>query len=266
MLKDFITDLAEIWLEKQNIINEEDYLKDVQEHTKNENANYFNNIMLFVDDIIDKCESQQNLHIEHSKECIGNHPLVDVIRLLGRDLQTKYMLHLVKNYGANRMKDITFDNTFFNSFEILNEKGETYHDLKNKVSFKKEVYLNKDVILPWSWSINRLKKSIVDIGDSRNMGIWKQDDENHHTYLLLPIGVTFVDGGNHSITTGIIQGEGVITPECIYDISKVYDYVKCDGENYYLKKDGTIISSVKNVEFAAIFEIGRKMIQLGVSF
>ena len=80
------------------------------------------------------------------------------------------------------------------------------------------------------------------------------------------MGIAWVYGGNHSISVGIIQGKGSIKPKAVYDISDVYNYVHCDGINYYRKEDGFIISSVKNAEIAAIFEIGRLMEENSISF
>lgn len=48
--------------------------------------------------------------------------------------------------------------------------------------------------------------------------------------------------------------------------SAVYDYVDCDGVNYYRKEDGFIISPVKNAEIAAIFEIGRLMKENSITY
>lgn len=77
--------------------------------------------------------------------------------------------------------------------------------------------------------------------------------------LWLPMGIAWVRGGNHSISTGIIQGSGIIQPTGIVDISNIFNHIYTDGMNYYRKSDHQIISQVKNIEFAAIFEIGRIM-------
>ena len=104
------------------------------------------------------------------------------------------------------------------------------------------------------------------IGQGRRLKQWRQDDNNHHVELWLPMGIAWVYGGNHSISAGIIQGRGEIIPRHVYDISEVYDYVYCDGVNYYRKEDGSIISPVLNAEFAAIFEIGRIMAEHSISY
>jgi hypothetical protein len=44
----------------------------------------------------------------------------------------------------------------------------------------------------------------------------------------------------------------------------VYEYVYCDGVNYYREED--IILPVKNAEIAAIFEIGRLMKENSINY
>ena len=100
--------------------------------------------------------------------------------------------------------------------------------------------------------------------EPKNWGSWRQD-WNHDIEYWLPLGIGWVKGGNHSITSGIIQGEGTIIIEEVYDISAVYQHVICDGDTFRRQHDGSKIASVKNVEFAGIFEIGRLMLQNGVS-
>lgn len=103
------------------------------------------------------------------------------------------------------------------------------------------------------------------IGEGRIKGYWKQYS-NHRVMLLLPFGVSFVLRGNHSLTTGIIQGEGMVKTDYIYDISPLYEYVLCDGDKFYLRDSNDILFYVKNIELAAIFEIGRKMVEKNISF
>lgn len=111
-----------------------------------------------------------------------------------------------------------------------------------KISLKTEkvISLNRDLVLPWSWKKPRSVTCIAEIGKGRRSGEWRQDHNNHYVNLWLPMGIAWVGSGNHSISAGIIQGEGHITPENVYDISNVYEYVYCDGVNYYRKEDGSI--------------------------
>ena len=91
------------------------------------------------------------------------------------------------------------------------------------------------------------------------------DEYNHIIDVWLPMGIVWVYGGNHSITIGIIQG-GEIEPTYYTDISKLYKYIKCDGEYFIEISTCKKISKVKSPELAAIFEIGRMMEEKNISF
>lgn len=73
--------------------------------------------------------------------------------------------------------------------------------------------------------------------------------------------VAWVYGGNHSITAGIVRGEGEIETPLVYDFSALYKHVKCDGRRFERKHDSKVLSRVKSVEWAGIFEIGRLLVE-----
>ena len=58
----------------------------------------------------------------------------------------------------------------------------------------------------------------------------------------------------------------MLKTEHVYDVSPLYEYVLCDGDKFYLRENNNILFSVKNIELAAIFEIGRKMAQNKICF
>ena len=154
----------------------------------------------------------------------------------------------------------------FGRRDLISATGKTFEDLKLELEITREIHLGRDLVLPWPWRRTRLINSISRLGEGRVWGSWKQDFGNHRIELWLPLGISWVTSGNHSIAIGIIQCSGKLKPDYIYDISKMYDYVYCDGRNYIGKENNTIIAPVENVEFAAIFEIGRMMVENSISF
>lgn len=154
----------------------------------------------------------------------------------------------------------------FHPLAIIHKENTNFPDVIKELQTEHVISLNRDLVLPWSWKKSRLITSMALIGQGRRLKQWRQDDNNHHVELWLPMGIAWVYGGNHSISAGIIQGRGEIIPSHVYDISDVYDYVYCDGLNYYRKEDGRIISPVMNAELAAIFEIGRIMTENSISY
>lgn len=235
-------------------------LKNKSSDVNNENSSidavkHFNNIIDFAKSVIDEAENQ-NISSQ-------THPVIDVIRLVGRKLQAEYMLNVISSNV--RLPDIEPITLFFDEEEPISNDGKSLRDIKKKIKIDKKISLSRDLILPWPWERGRLIKCISRIGEGRSWGGWQQDS-NHDVELWLPLGIAWVYGGNHSITTGIIQGSGEIKPKEVYDISDIYDYVYTDGKNYIRKHDESIISPVTNIEFAAIFEIGRIMKDKSISF
>jgi hypothetical protein len=226
---------------------------------KEDKLKKFNNILEFAKSVFIEYENSLG-YVSKEPICAKEHPIIDVIRVLGRTLQTEALSALLFDKSDRSDLSIRSFDVIFHTFGIIENE-----DLKVEVNIEKEVQLSKDVILPWPWNRDRLINNISRIGEGRVFGKWKQDS-NHRGILWLPIGITWVEQGNHSIATGIIQGDGVIKPRNVYDISPVYNHVFCDGEYYRKKADNSIITKVKSVEFAAIFEIGRMMVEKGITF
>ena len=65
--------------------------------------------------------------------------------------------------------------------------------------------------------------------------------------------------GNHSITAGILAGEGSLIPEHVYDMSWMFELVRTDGNNWFV--EGPKAEAVKSGRSAAVFEIGRLLVE-----
>lgn len=97
--------------------------------------------------------------------------------------------------------------------------------------------------------------------------IWKEDKINHTYYLFLPMGLTVVAHGFHSINAGIVKAIGSLcfspnfTNGKIYDFSPLYETIYFDGTDYREKATGKIMQGCdkgKSIfELGCIFEIGR---------
>jgi hypothetical protein len=229
---------------------------------KNENIDQFNNILEFAQSVIES----YTLDTRYNTSNLSTHPIIDVIRLIGRNLQTKYLTQLLSVEDESPLPSLFPETLFVERREFLLATRKRFEEFEVEVNNVKEIQLGKDLILPWPWKRKRLINCIATIGDSRSNGCWKQDFTNHDVVLWLPMGIAWVNGGNHSIAVGIIQCNGRIKPDKVVNISKIYDQVKCDGRYYFNTENGSIICPVRNVEFAAIFEIGRMMRDNSISF
>lgn len=237
-------------------------------HIKQSEADLENQKNIF-DTMVEQAESilkatQMDSNTNHDPDY--KHPIFSYIKLLGLSTQTKYITQLINA----REEEITSpnDKLFISPRALLTDDKwfeEIMEDTRIEKTSAKKINLVNDLILPWPWKVSRLLGAIENIGKYNLWGEWRQDN-NHRIEVWLPIGVCFVRSGNHSIATGILQGKGVITKYSTMDLSPIYSLIYTDGICYYRKIDNSFIGKVKNIEFAAIFEIGRKLNELNISW
>lgn len=64
---------------------------------------------------------------------------------------------------------------------------------------------------------------------------------------------------------GVLSGRGEVVPGETFDLSPLFEHVRCDGSTFRRVHDGSVINRVNEPEWAAIFEIGRLMHSLNVT-
>ena len=138
--------------------------------------------------------------------------------------------------------------------------------LLNDVSV--DIDLSKDPVIPLVSSPLGLVNKFIHIGTEERP--WRED-HNHCVDLWVPLGVSIVNEGNHSIFTGGIKRTGILkiapgSNHMVYDISGLYNMIFFDGIYYKWMETSDIIAKAANFEFGCIFEIGRLMHNLGVHF
>ncbi|WP_210558278.1 MULTISPECIES: DUF6710 family protein [unclassified Pseudomonas] len=195
--------------------------------------------------------------------------LVDLIRAILRPLQSEHLLGVAER-GQDAVPTI-------GSFKFF---GEAVRDLMfhpdgmnlRGVRLDSKTFslkLSRDIVLPWAWDFGRYVDALATIGSGKAVdagnqwnrgyqGPWSQD-ENHQVELWLPWGIGFVNGGNHSITAGILAGEGEIAPEYVFDMGFLFDELHCDGRYFLDASTGDQVAPVEDARKAAVFEIGRIM-------
>jgi hypothetical protein len=186
--------------------------------------------------------------------------LHDFVNLLLRPFQAEALVGVVENAPHQAPPDI-ISSTFF--FEDHRSTPLTSGTGVSVEPGEFRVHLAKDTILPWPWNRQRIAGALAHIGSGKSTGNWRQDP-NHRVTTWLPWGISFVEGGNHSIAAGVIAGEGEITPGKVLDMSELLDLVKCDGRYYREISGDKAIAAVTDERIAAVFEIGRLMKQLNV--
>ena len=204
--------------------------------------------------------------MEIAHDISRNEPLalVDLVRLVGCSIQSDVMTASVKS-NESRRTEFTIQGVWFDPWALLTLDGRSIAELKLEVTTDVRLKLSEHLLFPSPWCRQRIVKNLCDIGLSKKQGNWQQQEFNHDVEYWLPLGIGWVIRGHHSIMSGIVQRQGEIVPRNVYDISPIYDHVVCDGKVFRRKHDDHVISKVTNVEMAAIFEIGRLMIEKGVS-
>lgn len=202
--------------------------------------------------------SSEKNRFDHLLSVAENLPvkaLPDLIRAIVRPVQSDFLLAVAEE-GTDARPDMTPQEFFFNGLIQV----QSYEKMKEAEldSADYPLSLASDMVLPWPWSLLRYIDNVSSIGNHKGRP-WKQDIINHYVDLWLPWRIGFVRGGNHSITAGILAGEGTVIPDHVYDMSYLFELVRTDGIHWFV--DDKKIEAVKSGRSAAIFEIGRLLIK-----
>lgn len=130
--------------------------------------------------------------------------------------------------------------------------------------------LGRDTVLTHPWNdgklINHISLTGRDKLDPRTgpvkgyLGPWTQDP-NHSVVLWLPWRIGFVGNGYHSVAAGILAAEGSLLPTRVEDWSFLLDLMETDGIEYRDRRTKASLGPVTDVRRAAVFEIGRLIVQ-----
>lgn len=186
---------------------------------------------------------------------LNPHGLIDVTRLLLRPLQTDLMLSCAEKPMHSARHEVSAANLFMPGLRLTLAGHWNYPRLESNYF---QVDLAADPVLPCPWRRDRYANAIANIGDGKKMGSWEQDS-NHGLIVLQPWGIVCVIGGNHSIASGILGGQGKLTPTEAYDMYGLLETVKCDGRHYLETKTQKPICEMNDYRIGALFEIGRLM-------
>ncbi len=200
--------------------------------------------------------SEKN-HFDHLLSVAEKLPvkaLPDLIRAIVRPVQSDFLLAVAEE-GTDARPDMTPYEFFFGDLIKLQSSERMKENERNSSDYPLSLAI--DMVLPWPWSLPRYIDNISVTGTHKGMP-WKQDFFNHYVDLWLPWRIGFVHGGNHSITAGILAGEGFVIPEHVYDMSYLFELARTDGVHWFV--NGNKVEAVKSGRSAAVFEIGRLMV------
>lgn len=178
-------------------------------------------------------------------------------RMLLRCIQSYYLTLFLRSREKEELLDSNrmLKMLWFDPDSTLTKDGKTLNGLKKRLDSTKRISMRKDPVLAMPWK-STIKALDMASGIKRGEEKWSQNS-NHIAQLWLPVNVAFVKQGHHSVTAGILAGEGELIVSEVYDMKEIYEYVSTDGVNYIRTTDNKVVAPVNVVEFAAVFEIGR---------
>lgn len=181
--------------------------------------------------------------------------LHDLIRAIVRPVQSDFLLAVAEE-GTDARPDMTPQEFFFDGLIQVTSYEKMKESELDRAGYP--LSLASDMVLPWPWSLSRYIDNVSHIGTHKGRP-WKQDKINHYVDLWLPWRIGFVRGGNHSITAGILAGEGTLIPDHVYDMSYLFALIRSDGVHWFI--EGQKTEPVRSWRSAAVFEIGRLLVE-----
>lgn len=142
------------------------------------------------------------------------------------------------------------------SYISLTPEGRTAKDLIRVIRRPRRVSFKTDLVLPAPCNMSRLRQRIEN-QESRITQGWSK----RIVLVYEPFGIVLVDYSDAECLASLIDQEGEVEVDYFHDYSDLYQYVYCDGKNFIRTWDGHVIAPVFDVEFAAIFEIGRILLK-----
>lgn len=188
----------------------------------------------------------------------GVHPLLDFVRLIGKGLQAQYLTNILYYVDWPDLPEAYFTELGWGM------RFEEVYDCLKRVDSKPH-RVCKDLLLPFPGSGQKLIRDMVHIGPGRKWGDWQQN-MNHHIELWLPLGLGWVHSGEHSVTVALLQESSQVMAEDVFHMGPLLERFYCDGEFYRLQEDDSIAGPVHCLEMAVLFELGRLMLEQGLSF
>lgn len=185
------------------------------------------------------------------------HPFFDFVRLIGKGLQAQYLTNIV--YVADR------PNLPEASFNELGWGIEELYDLLRRVDDNPAHRVCKDLLLPFPWDGQKLIRDMTHIGTGKQWGAWQQN-AGHRIEMWLPLGISWVYSGDHSVTVAILQESAEVMADDVFHMGELLKRFYCDGEFYRRQEDDSIAGPMQCLEMAVLFEVGRLMLEHGLSY
>lgn len=157
----------------------------------------------------------------------------------------------------------SYQDLLWGSSVEIGQNGLTLATALQDIPSETTISLTYDLVIPQPWENNRILRSLASLGDNKSWGKWEQTD-NLHAEIWHPWPIAWVSNGNHSTLAALITHGGNFKANVGYekDASGILKSVKTDGLKWERVDNGKTVGSVNFIEMAAIFEIGRRLLDI----
>lgn len=201
--------------------------------------------------------SQAEIIIELSSVKTGrNHPIFSFVTAISRKVFYNDIFQL--NATLERVADCY---TYRQDLGWLENTSPDEYTILNPLT----ISLTQEAVWSFSWEPARFTGCLAHIGSNVNKPFVFQPN-NHFSQLLLPLGLTIVNNGNHSTACGIIKGEGFIEVKEIADNTQNCDDFYFDGTYICRVSDKSKVHAVAKFECGVLFELSRLIHAHGINF
>ncbi|MCV2355413.1 hypothetical protein LNV09_14760 [Paucibacter sp. B2R-40] len=193
-----------------------------------------------------------------SAQANGKHALRGLAVALSQIIRARALETLLMDAREFHKPSLDAEDLLWDDSLPLNAEGDTRASLMRKASRTLSVELNDAIVFPAPWERWRLFKAFQNMGEKREWGAWRQDS-NHFGIAWKPWPIVWVSNGNHSTMAALIRGGGKFKCHEAYDFSPVLQAVRTDGVNWIRIDTEEVLSPVRSLPMAGIFEIGRRL-------
>ena len=197
-----------------------------------------------------------------------------VIKMLTDKILHQHSLSIIhgKEYQAQGYGD---NMGFYKLLGVSRDNKDLFPKVQSKVKLMElenrciTIRLATDPVLSKVYEKKKIASKVATVGTPANP--WKEDTINHMATLYLPLGVTFVSNGNHSVLSGILKRQGTLlitetSQHQVKSIGNLLRYMYFDGANYREIVGDKYLFKGNSFEFGCIFEIGRLLEKHRLSF
>lgn len=222
----------------------------------------------------DNTQPHDEIHSLENKKHLKN--VLDTVRSLAEgqndsSSDKKAIFYIIKIYtdkiNCKHNTDLleSEDKHFSEEDHFLSCFGGLAEAKKVTEEYNFQIQMGKSPIITGVWSKDKLITQLIE----REPNSFRAN-YNHTYFVLLPLGITLVANGNHSINSCIVKAGGQL--DCttggkgsVYDISPFYDKYYFDGNGYREIHSDRYVCDAE-FEFGCLFEIGRILVEENINY